>query len=186
MTANRRNLIVTAAAIALTAAVIPASVSAAAERFDAPQLSYDLASFSPDSAKSASAPIQVAQQASVDREELDCMAKVVHHESRGQPRRGMIAVAQTLLNRMKAGGRFGKSICEVANQPGQYFKTASYRPRADDSWQEAVEVSRDTITGTAEDAARGALFFHAGFAKPNTFFRSRERVGAIGGQVFYR
>lgn len=185
MTAIRRSALFSAAGAMLVAATLPASVNAAVEKAEGlPQLSYDLASYSPSEAQ----PAAEAQPAlSVDKASLDCMAKVVHHESRGQPRRGMIAVAQTLLNRVKIGGRFGDSVCAVANQPGQYFNTASYHPNQDSSdWQTAVDVSRAALDGSAEDAAHGALFFHAAYRAPSGFFRSRQRVSTIGGQVFYR
>ena len=113
------------------------------------------------------------------------MAKVVHHEARNQPRRGQIAVAQTLVNRLKAG-RFGVSICKVANQPGQFFNTAAYRPdRGSDSWATAMTVARAVLEGSADEAAPGAMFFRASYGRA-AFFRSRARVGAIGDHVFYR
>lgn len=188
MIANWRPVLLVAVGLSTTAATNPANSFAAGQT--APTLSYDLASFSPNAAaEKAQADADTdtdADTVAIDEESLTCMAKVVHHESRGQPRRGMIAVAQTLVNRVKAGGRFGKSICEVANQPGQYFQTAAYHPRQDADWQEAIDVSRDTLRGTAEPAAPGALYFHAAYHARSGFFRSREKVAAIGGQVFYR
>lgn len=190
MIANRRNKLFVAVGICLTAAALPASVNAAGELTAAPVLDYDLAAYSPNSAQTAPLTAQAATpavtEAAIDDASLDCMAKVVHHESRGQPRRGMVAVARTLVNRVKAGGRFGKSICEVANQRGQFFNTAAYHPRQDADWQTAVAVSRDTLSGTAEDPTPGALFFHATYHAGTGFFRSRPRVASIGGQVFYR
>ncbi len=190
MIANRRNTLFVAVGICLTAAALPASVNAAGESNPAPSLGYDLAAYSPDSAQTApivsEAATPAVTQAAIDDASLDCMAKVVHHESRGQPRRGMLAVAQTLVHRLKAGGRFGGSICEVANQPGQFFKTASYHPRRDDDWDEAVDIARSTLNGEAEEAAPGAMFFRAAAGTHSTFFRGRQRVAAIGGQVFYR
>ena len=184
MIANRRNKLFVAVGISLTAA-LPASANAAGEITAAPALAYDLAAFSP-AAVTVVAAETVVTKAAVDDASLDCMAKVVHHESRGQPRRGQLAVARTLVNRLKAGGRFGKSICEVANQHGQCFNTAAYHPRQDADWETAVAVSRDTLNGTAEDPTPGALFFHAAYRSGSGFFHGRARVAAIGGQVFYR
>lgn len=189
MIATRRPFLLLAAAICAAAAAVPASVQAANEPDGAPSLSYDLTSFFPaaDAQNATQTDAAKTVAAAPDAAALSCMAKVVHHESRGQPRRGMIAVAQTLLNRMKAGGRFGGSICEVANQPGQFFDTAGYHPREDSAdWQTAVDVARETLSGSAEPAAPGALFFHAAYRAPSGFFRGRQRVAAIGGQVFYR
>lgn len=164
-----------------------ASAGLAAPTAELPRLAYDLAALAPEPAAApAVMPEAPAQSAEVDPASLECMAKIVHHEARGQPRNGQIAVAKTLVNRLKAG-RFGGTICAVANQHGQFFDTAGYQPSRDsDSWVAAVEVSRDVLTGESNDPAPGAMFFHAAYHPAGGFFRTRQRVGAIGGQVFYR
>jgi len=122
----------------------------------------------------------------IDAASVECMAKVVMHEAANQPREGKVAVAQTLVNRLKAG-RFGDSICAVANQKGQFFHIASFRPRRDSNgWQEAVEVAHDVLAGNADPVAPGAMYFRASYARTNAFFRTRERVAAVGAHVFYR
>ena len=205
MTAIRRSIVISAAgAIALLAACFPASVNAAPESATAQastfQLPYELAAFAPAVASqadttqtppadgNAQSVVAKADEAAIDETSLKCMAKVVHHESRGQPRLGQIAVAQTLINRLKRGnGRFGSSICEVANQHGQFFNTAAYHPREDsDDWKTALDVSREAMDGNAENVAQGAMFFRAAYAGDNAFFRKREHVATIGGQLFYR
>ena len=200
MTAIRRSIVISAAgAFALLAACFPASVNAATEQTPAFQLPYELASFAPAAATVQRLPAatdEASEQdtaepaktdvAAIDEDSLRCMAKVVHHESRGQPRKGQIAVAQTLINRLKNGnGRFGSSICEVANQRGQFFNTAAYHPSEDSGdWKTAVDVSREAWNTPA--AAPGAMFFRAAYASGSSFFRSRQHVATIGGQVFYR
>ena len=183
-------------------ALLPSAVTAA-EATDAPMLAYDDAVLQP-ALNDGSAALQpavafqnfeAAAQApaadddasnAIDPASLDCMAKIVMHESRGQPRRGQVAVAQTLVHRLKAG-RFGNSICAVANQPGQYFNTASYNPRRDGAdWEMAVDVSHDVLSGAEDVVAPGAIFFRAAYKPANTFFRSRKGVTTIGGHVFYR
>lgn len=141
-----------------------------------------LASATPDQ---PAATVKAAE--TIDSAELECMAKIVHHEAGNQPREGQIAVAQTLLHRMKSG-KFGGSICEVANQPGQFFDTTSYRPSRDsDSWVSAVDVSRAVLRGDEDDdVAPGAMYFRASSRRANSFFRTRQRVGAIGDHIFYR
>lgn len=124
----------------------------------------------------------------LDPEALECMAKIVHHEAGNQPRQGQIAVARTLLNRIKSG-RFGNTVCAVANQHGQFFDTTSYQPSRDsDSWTNAVDVSRAVLRGDedTQDVAQGAMYFRAAYKPASSFFRSRQRVGAIGDHIFYR
>lgn len=161
-----------------------------------PVISYDVTTLTPPPALAETQPsaLSVEQQpvveqtASIDPAALDCMAKVIHHEARNQPRQGQVAVARTLINRLKAG-RFGDTICAVVNQHGQFFSTASYQPNHDsDTWANAVDVSRAVLSG-AEDAATvvpGAIYFRAAYRPANAFFRGRPRVGAIGDHIFYR
>ncbi|QJU58814.1 cell wall hydrolase [Sphingomonas sp. AP4-R1] len=192
MPAIRRTLVVSAGALIAAAVVIlPASTGLAAERI--PMLSYDftgLVSSAPsaqDIPAEASAPVAPVQtEAKLDEASVTCLAKVVRHEAANQPRSGQVAVAQTLVNRMKVGGRFGSTICEVANQPGQYFNTHAYRPAKDETWEAAVDVARDTLSGEEDEVVPGATFYRASYAAPTTFFRSLQRVAAVGDHVFYR
>ena len=170
--------------LAAAAVLLVPSAGYAADLATIPTLRYDL-TFAAPTVTPAATP--EAQPAAVDGDALECMAKVVHHESRGQPRKGQLAVAQTLLNRLHAGGRFGGSICAVANQHGQFFNTRAYNPPRDtDDWQTALAIARTTLEGSAETAAPGAIYFHAAYRAPSSFFRSRQRVASIGGQIFYR
>jgi cell wall hydrolase len=209
---KRPSTLATGAAVvlAISGIVIPASVSYAAELVQTPLLPYDLTatassaqapavqpespSITPPAAAETAAPAAItsaeapsaAASVSADADSVECMAKVVLHEAGNQPRAGKIAVAQTLVNRLKAG-RFGGSICQVVNQRGQFFQIASFHPRRDtDGWQDAVEVAHEVLAGQAEPVAPGAMFFRASYAPANTFFRTRQRVTTVGGHIFYR
>ena len=60
--------------------------------------------------------------------ELECMAKVVHHEAANQSLKGQLAVAQLILNRVKSP-LFPKSICAVVkSRPGR-VSSGSHRFR---------------------------------------------------------
>jgi spore germination cell wall hydrolase CwlJ-like protein len=196
----------TGAALALLCFALPSSGGSAAKYVAAtPLLAYDLSATAPaqtpvaavqpaviqapavqsvdaDDGDDAASPAEV----SVDPASVKCMAKVVLHEAGNQSREGKIAVAQTLVNRLKAGG-FGDSICAVVNQKGQYFHIASFHPRKDsDGWQEAVEIARQVLAGQTDPVAPGAMYFRASYAPANAFFRTRERVATVGAHIFYR
>ena len=177
MSATRRSSIVSSAmALLATAAAVtlPASVVIAAEPIPAAFASTD-----PD-------PAAQSTVAEPDTASVECMAKVVLHEAGHEPRQGKVAVAQTLMNRL-ATGRMGGSICEVVNQPGQFFRTAAYNPAQDGAaWADAVEVARTVLTGSADDVAPGAMFFRSAAHPASIFFRSRQRIAAVGAQIFYR
>jgi len=118
--------------------------------------------------------------------DTECMAKVIMHEAANQPRSGQLAVAQLIKNRV-GNDRFGSTVCAVVNQPGQFFRTASYRPRRDsERWATAVEVAREAMAGDAEPVVPGAMFYHAAYQAPNAFFRTRTRISTVGDHVFYR
>jgi len=129
--------------------------------------------------------ISAAPTAKLDRE-LECMAKVVHHEAGNQSRSGQLAVAQLIMNRV-GKDRFADSVCAVANQPGQFFRTASYNPRRNtERWANAVDVSREAMAGAGEPVVPGAMFYHAAYQAPNAFFRTRQRISTVDDHIFYR
>ena len=120
---------------------------------------------------------------SVDAE-LTCLAKVVVHEAGNQSRAGQMAVAQVVMNRVNdSRGRFGRTICGVIMQRGQFFNVHAYNPPRNARWRTAVEIARLARDGDHPPVIGNALFFHAAYAAP---FRGRTRVGRIGDHVFYR
>lgn len=125
-----------------------------------------------------------AESAALDPE-LECMAKVVHHEAANQSRRGQLAVAQLIMNRVRSG-RFADTICGVAHQRGQFFDTRRYHPRQDARWETAVEVSRQARDGAAPAVMPGAMFYHAAYQAPTGWFRTRTKLASLGDHIFYR
>lgn len=54
--------------------------------------------------------------------EVDCLAKNIYHEARGESEKGWQAVAWATLNRTQ-DGRFPSTICKVVYQPYQFAWT---------------------------------------------------------------
>ena len=122
--------------------------------------------------------------ASLDAE-LECMAKVVHHEAANQSLQGQLAVAQLILNRVKSP-LFPKTICAVVNQPGQFFSTRAYAaPVRSPRWHTSVAIARIAREANTPEIVPGALFYHAAFVPP-PWSRRRVKVARIGENVFYR
>ncbi len=145
----------------------------------------DMAVTSGTAAAQDAAVVETADANEIDAD-LECMAKVVVHEAGNQSRAGQLAVAQLIVNRVESG-RFADTICGVVNQRGQFFQTSSYNPRRDTPmWASALDVSREAQLGRTADVAPGAMFFHAAYAAPTSFFRTRTRVVKLGDHVFYR
>lgn len=131
------------------------------------------------------APVEASVEPPLNPRDVNCIAKVVHHEAANQPRAGQIAVAQVLINRVRQG--FGNTVCAVANQPGQFFRLNRYHPdRHSAEWREAVDVARQVLAGEVRDLSKGALYFHANWKRPNSFFRGRTKVARLEDHDFYR
>jgi spore germination cell wall hydrolase CwlJ-like protein len=122
--------------------------------------------------------------AGTDSAEHRCLARAVYAEAKSEPILGQLAVAQVILNRTRAGGRFPTSVCGVVTQPGQF---ADLRHLAIDysaaTWQQAVGIARVAMANQWRQVAANALYFHANYVAPAWPFT---RVGSIGRHIFYR
>ena len=118
--------------------------------------------------------------------ELNCLAEAVYFEAGGTGAKGEAAVAHVIVNRAN-NPKFPDSVCGVVRQGCQFSYRCDGRSDAlaeRERRESALRAARTVLAG-APDPTRGALFFHAASAKPG-WFSSRERVGRIGGNVFYR
>ena len=127
-----------------------------------------------------------AQTATIDDEELNCLAIGVYYESKGEPLAGQLAVADVILNRTTSG-RFPTSVCGVLTQRGQFsFVKGGRLPDVDTSrpaWKTAVAIARIATHDLWDSPAEGALFFHARRVSPKW---NHTRVASLGNHVFYR
>ncbi|MGN7159007.1 cell wall hydrolase [Sphingomonas sp. SAFR-052] len=127
-----------------------------------------------------------AQTATIDDEELNCLAIGVYYESKGEPLAGQLAVADVILNRTTSG-RFPTSVCGVLTQRGQFsFVKGGRLPDVDTSrpaWKTAVAIARIATQDLWDSPAEGALFFHARRVSPKW---NHTRVALLGNHVFYR
>ncbi|WP_288409195.1 cell wall hydrolase [uncultured Sphingomonas sp.] len=127
-----------------------------------------------------------AQPATIDDEELNCVAIGVYYESKGEPLTGQLAVADVILNRASSG-RFPPSACGVLTQRSQFsFVRGGRLPTVDTSrpaWKTAVAIARIARDDLWKSPAKGALFFHARRVSPNW---GKTRVASLGNHIFYR
>jgi spore germination cell wall hydrolase CwlJ-like protein len=90
-----------------------------------------------------------------------------------------------MINRVKSA-IFPKTLCAVANQPGQFFHIRGYRaPVRSKRWATAVAIARIAREDQFAQMAPGALFFHADYVRPAWSHR-RTKVAQIGAHIFYR
>ena len=152
-----------------------------------PQSADFATSAAPAPSRAASLAALVADKLASDtsNDEHECLAASVYFESKGQPYKGQLAVAETILNRTQSG-RFPSSVCGVVKQRGQFgFVRGGHFPsvqRAARQWREAVAVAAIALQKTWAEVANKALYFNTGRRPAPGLMR----VAQFGPQVFYR
>jgi spore germination cell wall hydrolase CwlJ-like protein len=129
--------------------------------------------------------------------EIDCLARNVYYESRGESWDGQLAVAMVTLNRVESD-RFPNSVCAVVNErykvKNQFVCQFSWRCEIWNNPQ--LKVNREHISyKVAEHAIQNyhlidlvtpdTLWFHATYVKPK-WRKFKERVARIDTHIFYR
>jgi spore germination cell wall hydrolase CwlJ-like protein len=117
---------------------------------------------------------------------LQCLARNVYYEARGESMAGQYAVAEVTMNR-KASLGYPKTVCEVVYQKDAFSWTAMKNLDAPsgESWQRALTVAQDVYYGRRTMELQGATHYHATSVKPD-WSEERERIARIGRHVFYR
>ena len=124
----------------------------------------------------------------VDPEQLDCMARNIYHEARGESYEGQIAVAHVTMNRVEHP-YFPDSVCGVVYQNKQFswtFMVKVQTPIEGRSWEDAKVIARDVMIGNTVDPTTGATFYHANYVNPNWANDNNWQLSkVIGLHLFY-
>ena len=117
---------------------------------------------------------------------LDCLARNVYYEARGESLAGQYAVAEVTMNR-KASPGYPKTVCEVVYQKDAFSWTAmtTLDTPQGAAWRRAIKVAQDVYYGRRATELHGATHYHATSVKPD-WSGERERIARIGRHVFYR
>ena len=123
---------------------------------------------------------------SANTAEINCLARNIYYEARGEGVNGMRAVAHVTMNRMRAG-LFRNTVCGVVHQPSQFsWVRQGYASPRGPLWARSQEIAELVYTGAdASDNTNGATYFHATRVRPSWTNRLRRTV-LIGGHAFYR
>jgi spore germination cell wall hydrolase CwlJ-like protein len=133
------------------------------------------------------APASPAVEAVASFSESDraCLAEAIYFEA-GHSQEALLAVAHVVVNRAE-DPRFPRTICGVVRDGCQFsYRCLGKSLALSDAGRrtQALRAAEKALSG-APDPTGGALFFHAASVSPG-WFKSRPRVGEIGGNVFYR
>ena len=142
--------------------------------------------------------IQTEQVIAVDEKELDCLAKNIYHEARGEDETGRKAVAQVVLNRV-ASKRYPNTVCEVVYQVTKHYKTKRKTPqfswtldgRSDainekDVYVGIVELAKGILQHGVETNVAKSLLYHTTAVNPAWSKSKKIRIEAtVGVHIFY-
>ncbi|MBS7553435.1 cell wall hydrolase [Ancylobacter dichloromethanicus] len=123
-----------------------------------------------------------------------CLAEAVYFESRGEPKRGQIAVAQVVMNRVFSG-YYPADICRAVYQNAHRRLACQFTFACDNIrdvvtepklWKQAREIAADMLDGRVWDDKVGrATHYHARSVRPN-WIREMRKLDRIGEHTFYR
>jgi spore germination cell wall hydrolase CwlJ-like protein len=117
---------------------------------------------------------------------LDCLARNVYYEARGESAAGQYAVAEVTMNR-KASPLYPKTVCDVVYQREAFSWTDSkdLETPAGPAWKRAQKIADEVYYQRRPPSMSGVLHFHAVYVQPD-WSKERRRVARIGRHVFYR
>jgi N-acetylmuramoyl-L-alanine amidase len=132
----------------------------------------------------------------IGTERVQCLARNIYYESRGEPIDGQMWVAWVTINR-RNHDRYPETICSVVHQCNrnnvcQFSWVRSNRhatPREHEAWNLAVRLAVSVLVeeqfAENPDPTNGAIMFHADYVSPR-WRHSYEVVDQIGSHIFYR
>lgn len=123
-----------------------------------------------------------------------CLAEAIYYESRGEPKRGQIAVAQVIMNRVFSG-YYPADVCKTVYQNAHRHLACQFTFACDDvpdvirepdMWVQAKQISADMLDGKLWLPSVGrATHYHAYWVHPR-WVREMRKLDKIGVHTFYR
>lgn len=112
----------------------------------------------------------------IDYQQANCLSQAIWFESRNQPVVGQVAVAVTIMNRVKSSG-YPNTVCEVVNQPYQFSYTLLPKDELERQLREAnkidaiakelaVRIALQAITGGFDDMHVSLHYYNPDKASP--------------------
>jgi len=119
--------------------------------------------------------------------QIICLAQSMYHEARGESDKGMIAVGNVVMNRIRSG-RFPTTPCAVIKQKTHRSCQFSWvctriQIRELSLYNRALQLASRVYSNNIQDITHGALFFHS---YTNRSSRLYTNAVTIGKHTFYR
>ena len=136
------------------------------------------------------------------RKQIQCLAKNIYFEARGEPVEGQVAVAFVTLNRVESQ-EFPNTICEVVEQrrgricqfswlceerPSHIYRNNLLTISDDPLYNEIRDLAVYVYANhdIMKDPTYGALFYHADYVNVRKIgVRNLHRTAVVGRHIFY-
>lgn len=130
--------------------------------------------------------IHVKERINYTEKDVECLAKNIYHEARGETLAGKYAVAHITINRLKTG-YWGNSICKVVYAKKQFSWTFSNRLGKFEptQWAESENIARRSLAGYRVRGLANSLFYHATYIRTPNWADIKNEAATIGNHVFY-
>lgn len=126
----------------------------------------------------------------------DVLARTIWGEARGEGERGMLAVANVVLNRAAQPSWWGTSIISVCLKRWQFSCWNTNDPNleklknvseTDPQFKQAMTITQQVIAGTTEDITNGAThYFYSKMPKPPRWAQGKKPCAVIGNHLFFK
>jgi spore germination cell wall hydrolase CwlJ-like protein len=130
----------------------------------------------------------------VNQKDLSCLTRAIYYEASGESKKGKIAVANVVMNRLN-NPRFPKTVCDVVYQRAVVNGISMYQfswaalkdfivPN-NKAWKESEDIALSVlIEGQPDDIIKksNAMYFHSVDVDPGWRLR---KVIQIGRHIFY-
>ena len=117
---------------------------------------------------------------STNNSDLNLLTRLVYGEARGEPYKGMVAVAATVLNRV-SDPRFPNTIAGVSYQSGAYTCVSDGQINLSPNTQ-SKKAAQDAINGW--DPTYGCIYYFNPSTATSKWIWSRPQVLTIGKHIF--
>ncbi|GBG07920.1 spore cortex-lytic protein [Paenibacillus agaridevorans] len=123
---------------------------------------------------------KMLKKVSVNRHELDLLARIIYGEARGEPYAGQVAVGAVVMNRV-AHASFPDTVKDVIEQPRAFTAVddGQYYMKPDTT---AYKAALDAVRGY--DPSGGALYYFNPDTATSSWIWSRKQIGKIGRHIF--
>jgi len=125
--------------------------------------------------------------------EWSCLSQALYFEARGESLKGVVGVAEVILNRVE-DPQFPGTVCGVVNQgTGERFRcqftyTCDGQPEViheETAFERVAKVARFMLDGAPRVLTDGATYYHTIRVHPR-WSKTLDRTATIGMHAFYR